>query len=682
MKKHGIKYISLCVCALLSCILGVFLTGCKPDSVDNPTETIVNEWQVKSPDGSLVTTLKSGDDGLFTYSVNKGESEIVEPSQLGMDIKEDDFASARFVSKNERRVTGSYQNVSGRHKIVDYDCNETTLTFEGADFYFDVTVRCYDEGFAFKYGIRKTDGTTGSVTLLEEKTQFAMPEKAATWSQRYKSSSTKSEYFSYECSYDKLNASEIKEEYYLTMPLLYKLKDKETYCMITASGLIGSGFYGSFLKNPEGKSGSGILQTVHNCAGIADDEKISYPFSSPWRLGIVGDLKQVNESELVEKLYDDTGYWRPDNYDELSEAEKDTYDYSWVEPGAVTWDWIYQPSEQSNYEKDGPHYRYVDLAAKHGWKYILVDGAWRSQSAGFTETKFKNFISYAKSKKVKVIVWFDAYSPFNKGDAEALRAELKKWADYGIAGIKIDFFDGQMGNGSVDQGEDFFKGEDIKAIEWYETIYQECAKLRLLVNCHGSNIPTGERRLYPHVLNREGVFGNENERVGASYTINQLIIRTVVGPTDFTPLVNPRDDSLISPAHQLSLSFLYETGLPAYGDAIEAYTDDLKDFYSSMPTLRDETKCLEAKLDAYYTAAVRSGEQWLVGSVCYFGRETTIDFSFLGDGEYTAEVFTDTTDENGELVLKKETITVTKNDKKTFSLIDRGGLVVRLVPKA
>ena len=662
MNKKTVKLISLglvtafCVGMLAACDLNV------------PRESIQSSWDVQSPDKTLTASMELEQDGKLYYSVKKDGTEVVKKSEMGIDIEEDDFYAAQFCSVNTRRVQGEYENISGKRKYVTYDCNETVITLKGWSFYFDVTMRCYDDGYAFRYGIRKIDGTSGDMTIRDEMTQFALPEKTSIWAQEYKSTKTTGDYFSYERAYERKIIANISSVQKFAMPVMYKV-DSDTYSMIAQSDLIGSGYYGSFLQM-EGEEGSGVFKTVINPAGSAMyNDIVGYPFESPWRLGITGDLKTVEESELVEKLYDDAEYWKPDNYDTLSAEEKEIYTYDWVEPGVCAWSWLYyQSGEQSDYNVGSIHYQYVDLAAEMGWKYILLDGGW---SSNLDETKFRAFADYATQKGIKIIVWCDSLSSFGKGNKETLEIVLDRYASLGISGIKPDFFDG-LNAGDVD-----FKGEDIEMIDWYETMYQECAKRKMLVDCHGCNVPTGERRVYPNVINREAVFGNETYTIGAHTTINQLLIRGVVGPTDFTPVVIPRSPNLISSAHQLALSFLFESGMPMYGDRIEAYKDQVVyDFYKSMPALRDETIFLDGALDQLYSAAIRSGNQWLVGSVCYFATDVTIDFSFLGDGEYTAEVITD-----GNKGLQKEIITVTKNDKITKNLKDNGGVIFRLVPK-
>lgn len=667
MNKKTVKLISL---GLVTAFCVGMLAACDPDV---PTESIQSSWDVQSPDKTLTASMELEQDGKLYYSVKKDGTEVVGKSEMGIDIEEDDFYSATLCSVNTRRVQGEYENVSGKRKNVTYDCNETVITLKGWSFYFDVTMRCYDDGYAFRYGIRKIDGASGDMTIREENTQFSIPnsKKGSIWAQEYRSTKTSGEYFAYERSYERLRIENIDSSRQFAMPVMYRVSGTngtDVYSMIAQSDLIGSDYYGSFLQM-EGEKGSGVFKTVINPAGSAMyNDIVGYPFESPWRLGITGDLKTVEESELVEKLYDDAEYWKPDNYDTLSDEEKEIYTYDWVEPGACAWSWLYyQSGEQSDYNVGSIHYQYVDLAAEMGWKYILLDGGW---SSNLDETKFRAFADYATQKGIKIIVWCDSLSSFGKGNKETLEIVLDRYASLGISGIKPDFFDG-LNAGDVD-----FRGEDIEMISWYETVYQECAKRKMLVDCHGCNVPTGERRVYPNVINREAVFGNENNTVGASQTINQLLIRGVVGPTDFTPVVDPRNPSVITPAHQLALSFLFESGMPMYGDHIEAYDETVSDFYKSMPALRDETVFLDGELDQLYSAAIRAGDQWLVGAVCIFETDVTIDFSFLGDGEYEAEVYTD-----GDTGLQKEIITVKKNDIIKKQLKDNGGVVFRLVPK-
>ena len=466
MKK---TIVSLCSLVLA----GAFLfgaTGCS-DKTEEKSLVDRGNWEVSSPDGSIVAAVKMDGNGALSYTVEKNGTTVVKDSALGLDIAEDDFDLTTVHAVNSRKVEGSYENVSGKSSEVEYECNETTITLKGWEFYLDIVMRAYDDGYAFRYGVRAVDGSSGTMTVREEKTEFVLPESSAMWAQQYVSSSDDGNYFSYEVSYDYRSSDNLRPDIYFSMPLLYQVEGTDIYSLVTESELIGSGFYGSFLKMPSEKQGTGTLQTVHTPAGIKiNDNQVGYPFESPWRVGITGDMKTVQESELVEKVYDDQEYWKPDNYEDLSAAEQETYNYDWVESGLTTFNWIkYGSSQQNDFSSGGLQRGYVDLAASMGWTYTLLDAGWNE---GLDEDEFLAFVEYAHSKGVKVIVWSSAFGTFARGDYDNLCVKLDLYESYGIDGIKVDFFDGQY----VDNLR--FQGEDIEAIEWYDTIYQETAKRR------------------------------------------------------------------------------------------------------------------------------------------------------------------------------------------------------------
>ncbi len=663
------------ICA--SCLMGgvAFMTGCN-NQTDNPTgvepdTSDKGSWTVSSPDGSIKSEIVMDSAGELSYSVKKGELTVLEKSALGLTIEEDDFRLLSIENVDSQRVTGEYENITGKHDKVTFDCNETTITFKGWNFYLDLTMRAYDDGYAFRYGVRAVDGSEGTMTVLSENTEFALPANSTVWAMPF-SGLYGQNFFAYEETYNRMRYDDLAQND-ISMPMLYKLKGSETYSLITESGLIGSGFYGSFLREAEENEGTGILQTVPTPAGfMIDDNKIAYPFTSPWRMGITGDLGTVVESELVEKVYDDAEYWKPDNYDELSEQEKKTYDYDWVEPGVTAWDWLIylNITSQNDYTM---HRRYVNLAQEMGWKYIIVDGGWNS---GLNVDDFIAFVKEANEKGVKIIVWCNSFPDFGFGRKEILEQKLDLWKSWGVSGIKIDFFDGQNSENPK------FYGEDTGTIAWYETIYQECAKREMIVNCHGCNKPTGERRVYPNVLNREAIRGNENTNIDATVTVNQLFTRAVVGPSDFTPVVNPFTAGMTM-AQNMALAILFECGTPSMADFEYTYTQDqIIDFYKNLPARHDDTKFLGGELDSYYVGAVRAGENWFVGGVnSVLDTMATVDFSFLdSDKTYEAEIFVnDPTDNKAVLKVIKN---VKSTDKEVIDMFKNGGFAIRLTPKA
>ena len=306
-----------------------------------------------------------------------------------------------------------------------------------------------------------------------------------------------------------------------------------------------------------------------------------------------------------------------------------------------------------------------------GWEYTILDGGW---NVDLKVDNFIDFVDYAHGKGVKVIVWCNALTDFGNGNAAVLRTKLDMWKSYGVDGIKIDFFDGQNAINPTHQGE------DIETIKWYETIYQETAKRQMVVNVHGSNKPTGERRIYPNVINREAIRGNENVSVGSTSTINSLFIRAAVGPTDFTPVVTPLSSG-ITMGQQMALAVLFESGMPSMADYSNTYLNNPRiiDFYKAIPSARDETLYLDGELDGYYCAAVRAGDDWFVaGANSIVENTVTVDFSFLGEGTFEVELFND--DGNGSVTRRK--FEVTADNSETVTMIANGGFAMRIQKKA
>lgn len=677
------KRLKFCAAVLSVLLLSASLVGCANGAnggKDDGIKDIAKTFTVKSPDGTVKAETVLNKSGSLFYRVFKENVAIVEYSALGFTLDEEDLSTGlTFEKKEEKEISLSYTNISGKSHNVECKANETVLTLRGTQFYLDVTIRVYDDGYAFRYGIRDVNGDSGTATVSEENSQFAIPLNSRMWLQEYRGNPSGTNCFSYEDPYVRIKSESVTGKT-ISMPVLYKAGTSDYWSLVTESELIGSGYYGSFLKEVETEQGSGKLQTVPSPAGVQNPNNIiEYPFTSPWRLGITGTLDTVVESELVEKLYDDAEYWKPDDYETLSETEKATYDYDWVETGAGAWSWL----QYYNTRKNNPNYaqssltlqrEYVNFAKEMGWKYCILDGGWKD---GLNKTNFKKFTQDAHEKGIKIMVWANGLEDLGH-DVATLRSTLKNWKDLGIDGIKLDFLDGSQSTNPTHQSE------DIDTIKWYETIYQETATVQMVVNCHGSNKPTGERRKYPHVISREGIMGDESYKTSGLSNVNAMFTRAVVGPSDFTPLVQTGvlidgwpNNSDTTMGQQMALAVLYESGVVSMADSIAQYRDvQICDFYKNLPVARDETKFIGGEPEDYYCAAIRFGDDWYVAGINAFGaRNINFDYAFLDDGNYTAEIFTDGNDRHS---VKNESKTVTKSSNETINMASNGGFVVKL----
>jgi alpha-glucosidase len=200
------------------------------------------------------------------------------------------------------------------------------------------------------------------------------------------------------------------------------------------------------------------------------------------------------------------------------------------------------------------------------------------------------------------------------------------------------------------------------------------------------------------VVGFEGVKGMENVKWANEdvprYDVSIPFIRMLAGPMDYTPgamrnsnkanfrPINSNPMSQGTRCHQLAMYIIYEVPFQMLSDNPTIYMreQECTDFITSVPTTFDETVALDGKVGEFAAIARRKGRTWYASAMTnWTPREVTIDFSFLGDGKYTAVVFRDGINADRDATdYKKETIIVTKNDKLKFQLLPGGGWAARI----
>ncbi len=664
--KNTKRFLALCVLAVVF-LLTFALAACDTDTPDPtpPDNKDKPSWTLTSPDGKITLDVYFAK-GQIAYSVAKGDVTVVEKSNIGMATDKCEFVDLTFVESQTDSKTISYTNVSGKTKQVTTSYKQNILTFAEGDYMLDVVFRTYNDGYAFRYNIRKADGSEGDFTVTDELTHFALPGNAKTYAMAVVTIVGLlggDEYYSYEDKYQYRSYKNLTNEQ-LGFPVLYSVKsgDDEVYSLITEADIYGREYHGSALQI----DGTDGLKTIHMPAcGSEVSMKASYPFTSPWRVAVVGGLDTMVESTLVEDVYDEIEPWKPDDYDSLSEEEKQIYTYDWVKPGAAAWSYLNfdgDPAKQAAQSNLELQRQYVDAIADLGWTWLVLDAGWDTGS--FTEKVFVDFVQYANAKGVHIMVWADSYSSFYTRTQTS--ATLAKWAKWGIEGVKIDFFDGQ----GAPYLSDKWKLESQQSLDdHYEMFYQEAAKYKMVVDCHGCNKPTGERRQYPHVINRESVRGNEFKSVDSKQTAYLPFTRGSIGPTDFTPAIIPYLSGTVTVAHNMGLAVTLESGMPTFSDMPDHFTSgEYLGFYRNLPVVWDETKLVTADLGDYVVIARRSGNKWYVGCTASYAGTIDVDLSFLGEGNFTARIWQDS--EYNQVSQSSQSVTSTS---KLSLTVQKGG---------
>ena len=333
---------------------------------------------------------------------------------------------------------------------------------------------------------------------------------------------------------------------------------------------------------------------------VVADAQIEGKTSShtPWRVVMVGSLKNIVESTLVT---------------DVSEPNK-IGDTSWIKPGVVSWIyWAYNHgSNDYNIIK-----KYVDMAVSLRLPYVLIDAEWDEMRDGKT---IEDAVSYAKFKGVKPLIWYNssigwvdgAPTPkFRLNKPEDREKEFAWCEKIGVAGVKIDFF----------------SGDNQKNMEYCIDLLESAARHHLLVNFHGATIPRGWQRTYPNLMSTEGVYGAEWYNNVATFTDKAAchnatlpFTRNIVGPMDYTPCTfsDSQYPHITTHGHELALTVLFESGLQHLADRPESYLSqpqEVKDFLSALPSTWDETRLIAGYPGEYVAMARRHGDTWYLAAI-------------------------------------------------------------------
>jgi hypothetical protein len=364
----------------------------------------------------------------------------------------------------------------------------------------------------------------------------------------------------------------------------------EDHVLLTESAVDGR-YSGSRLLHT---TGSGTYRVALADASVRSDG----PLETPWRTVIAGSLATVTESTMVDDL-----------------APPATFtDTSWIVPGKVAWSWLSEHDSPRDFERQKD---YVDFAARNGWPYVLVDEGW-------SDTWVPELTRYARARGVDVLLWYHWTRLDTPGERDA---ELTKIVGWGVKGVKVDFMD----------------SDSRERYRWYDEILADTARLRLMINFHGSTIPHGIARTWPHVMTMEAIHGAEQLPQPDNDTVHPFT-RNVVGSMDFTPVsleVGPKTSSV---AHEIALPVAYESGWTHFADmpeAYEKYPNALR-FLDQVPTVWDETRLVSGDVSGTAVLARRAGERWFVGGLSSGDARTlSAPLSFLGGGRWLVELVRD-----------------------------------------
>jgi alpha-glucosidase len=127
---------------------------------------------------------------------------------------------------------------------------------------------------------------------------------------------------------------------------------------------------------------------------------------------------------------------------------------------------------------------------------------------------------------------------------------------------------------------------------------------------------------------------------------------------------------------------VFEAPLQMLSDNSTVYMKEQEctDFITKVPTIFHETVALDGKVGEYVALARRNGNIWFAGAMSNWNaRDITLDFSFLGDGDYQALVFKDGINADRDATdYKMEMLKISKDTKLNIHLAPGGGWAARI----
>ena len=643
------------------------------------------QYTLVSPDGKLKTEITVGK--TTEYAVSHNGDLMLEKSPVSMKLSDGRIpgTNAKVKKTNKKSVNESIDAEIYKKAKVENNYNELSILFSGD---YSLVFRVYNDGMAYRF----ETNFKKPFTVENEQAVFNFPgnPKAFLAYVNKADNSTFSQQFynSFENTYNHIDLKNANPQKLAFLPLVVEGKNGKKIC-ITEADLLN--YPGMYLYNPDGGNSltamfapypkeirqgghnmlQGEVQSAENFIARCEGKT-----TFPWRTVIIAENDyELTDNDMVYKLA----------------TTNQLTDISWIKPGKVAWDWwndwnIRNVDFESGVNDETYKY-YIDFAATHGIEYVILDEGWAVNKQAdlfqvIPEINLKELVEYGKSKNVNMILWA-GYWAFNR-DIEGI---CKHYAEMGIKGFKVDFMD----------------RDDQQMVDFYHRAAQIAAKYKLMLDFHGAYKPTGLQRTYPNVINFEGVHGLEQMKWSpasvdqVAYDVTIPFIRMVAGPMDYTQgamrnatrsnyrPVNSEPMSQGTRVRQLAQYVIFEAPFNMLCDNPSNYMaePECTQFIAEIPTVWDETVALNGEISKYVTIARRTGNQWYLGSMTNWDARTLeVDLSFLGTGNYKAEIFCDGVNAHRTAMdYRKDTVDVPANRKMTLKMAPGGGFVMKIMKK-
>jgi alpha-glucosidase len=657
-----------------------------------PVSAAVKSVAVKSPDGRLVVHLRFDGDGRPEYAIERDARRLVDWSRLGFILAEAPKLERNFelADSAQRAFDDTWELPWGERRFVRNHGNELRATLRertGDRRNLVVVFRVFDEGVGFRYEFPR-QSTLTQVGIVDELTEFALAEPATAWW------IPGGEWNRYEYLYQRTPLAEVSQAH---TPITLRTAGG-THLAIHEAALVD--YAAMWVRRVSGQRMKATLSPSSSGPRVRRDA----PFVTPWRTIMIADsaARLYESSDLILNLNE------PNKLGDVSWVKPFKYVGIWWEMhlGSKTWG-----SGAKHGATTAETRRYIDFAAKHGFRGVLIegwnrgwDGDWFANGSEFDFTKayadfdIEALAKYAKSKRVRLIGHHETAGNIMVYEKQ-LPAALDLYARLGIDAVKTGYV--------ADAGGVRALGEDGKVhFEWHDgqiqvrhhlRVVEEAARRRITINAHEPIKDTGLRRTYPNWVAREGARGMEYNAWGdpvnpPEHEVNLVFTRMLSGPMDFTPGVLSLTGAggrriLSTEAKQLALYVVLYSPIQMAADLPENYEKHLKafQFIKDVPVDWAETRVLNGEVGDFVTIARkdRNSGNWFVGAITdEEPRTLSVSLDFLDAGRrYYATIYRDG-DKAGYQGdghdLRIETRPVSRHDHLQIRLAPGGGQAIRI----
>lgn len=663
--------------------------------------TAAHAATVGSPDGRTVVTVDVDGEGVPFYSVMRDGKPLFDQSKLGFNFT--DAAPMRRGFKVAGEATGSadsqWEQPWGERQWVTDRHNELAVTFRQDDALgrrFTMRVRVFDDGLGFRFEFPQ-QASLPVARIADELTEFNLAQDGTAWS------IPGGDWNRYEYIYSKTPIGALGRVH---TPVTMKLADGP-YLSFHEAALVD--YAGYRLWRVDGLRFRTELAPSSRGARVVR----SGAFDTPWRTVLIADTpKGLFESNIELNL---------------NEPNK-LGDVSWVHPNKYIGVWWEMHLNKTTWNSGSHHgattantKRYIDFAAKHHFRGVLVEGwnkgwddTWFGNGRDFSFTEaypdfdIKAVTDYARKKGVRLVGHHETGGNIANYEKQ-LDAALDLYQRLGVDEVKTGYVadagnliscNADIADPCAGQVQEWHDGQ--RSAQHHVLVAVEAAKRHIAVNAHEPIKDTGLRRTYPNMIAREGARGAEYDAWGVpknppSHIPTMIFTRLLSGPMDYTPGVLSLEGRGGTPipstlARQLAFYVAIYSPIQMAADLPEnlaKYPQELA-FIEQVPADWSQSLLLGGSIGEWAVIARkdRHSDSWYIGGVTdSTARAPGVTLDFLDPGRsYTAKIWRDGdgADGLGDQIAKHriviETRTVKQGETLAIPMAAAGGYAAAITP--